>query len=119
MESGTVIKAPEDIIIIKLDKKDTGPEKAASGLLIVRGEMDEPKNIGTVYAVGEGRQLKNGVRIPMEVKVGDKIMFNPSGTMKFKHDGDDYLSLYSVSILAIIEDEYEDSFSNSLETSTQ
>jgi chaperonin GroES len=100
-----MIKAPEDIIIIKLDKKNTEPEKSASGLLIIKSETDEPKNIGTVYAVGEGRQLKSGVRIPMEVKVGDKIMFNPSGTMKFKHEGDDYLSLFSVSVLAIIEDE--------------
>jgi len=98
-----MIKAPEDIIIIKLDKKDTGPEKATSGLLIVRNEADEPKNIGIVYAVGEGRMLKNGVRIPMEVKVGDRIMFNPGGTMKFKHDGDDYLSLFSVSVLAILD----------------
>lgn len=114
-----MIKAPEDIIIIKLDKKDTGPEKAASGLLIIRSETDEPKNIGVVYAVGEGRQLKSGIRIPMEVKVGDKIMFNPNGTMKFKHDGDDYLSLYSVSILAIIESEDENSTSNSLEANSK
>jgi chaperonin GroES len=100
-----MIKAPEDIIIIKLDKKNTEPEKSASGLLIIKSETDEPKNIGIVYAVGEGRQLKNGVRIPMEVKVGDKIMFNHGGTMKFKHEGDDYLSLFSASVLAIIEDE--------------
>ncbi len=105
MGSGTVIKAPEDIIIIKVDKKSTEPQKNASGLLIIHNEQDEPKNVGIVHAVGEGRQLKSGVRIPMEVKVGDKIMFNPCGTVKFKHDGEDYLSLYSVSILAIIEDE--------------
>lgn len=102
-----MIKAPEDIIIIKLNKKDTGPEQTKSGLLILRSESDEPKNIGVVYAVGEGRQLKNGVRIPMDVKVGDKIMFNPSGTMKFKHENENYLSLFSVSVLAILGDEEE------------
>lgn len=100
-----MIKAPEDIIIIKLDKKDTGPEQTKSGLLVIRNETDEPKNIGVVYAVGEGRVLKNGVRVPMEVKVGDKIMFNTGGTMKFKHEEEDYLSLFSVSVLAILEDE--------------
>lgn len=104
MESGTMIKAPEDIIIIKLDKKSTEPEQTKSGLLIIKSETDQPKNIGTVYAVGEGRQLKSGVRIPMDVKVGDKIMFNPSGTMKFKHEEEDYLSLFSVSVLAILGD---------------
>jgi len=100
-----MIKAPEDIIIIKLDKKSTEPEQTKSGLLIIKSETDQPKNIGTVYAVGKGRQLKSGVRIPMDVKVGDKIMFNPSGTMKFKHQEEDYLSLFSVSVLAILGDE--------------
>jgi chaperonin GroES len=102
-----MIKAPEDIIIIKVEKKDTGPEKSASGLLIIRNETDDPKNIGIAYAVGEGRQLKSGVRVPMDVKVGDRIMFNPNNVMKFKHDGDDYLSLYSASVLAILGDEEE------------
>jgi chaperonin GroES len=102
-----MIKAPEDIIIIKLDKKNTEPEQTKSGLLIIKNETDEPKNIGTVYAVGEGRQLKSGVRIPMEVKIGDRIMFNPSGTMKFKHEEENYLSLFSVSVLAILGDEEE------------
>jgi co-chaperonin GroES (HSP10) len=43
----------------------------------------------------------------MDIKVGDKSMYNPSGVMKFKHEGEDYLSLFSVSVLAIIEDEDE------------
>jgi len=102
-----MIKAPEDIIIIKLEKKDTGPEQTKSGLLVIRNEVEQPKNIGIVHAVGEDRQLKSGVRIPMEVKVGDKIMFNPSGTMKFKYEEEDYLSLFSVSVLAILEGEEE------------
>jgi chaperonin GroES len=111
-----MIKAPEDIIIIKLKKKDAGPEQTKSGLLILRSETEEPKNVGIVYAVGEGRLLKNGIRVPMDVKVGDKIMFNQSGTMKFKHDGDDYLSLYSASVLTIIEGEDEDDTGNTLES---
>jgi len=101
-----MIKAPEDIIIIKVEKK-TEPEKTSSGLLISVGPSEEPKNIGIAFAVGEGRQLKSGVRVPMDVKVGDKIMFNPNNVMKFKHDGDDYLSLYSASVLAILGDEDE------------
>ena len=100
-----MIKAPEDIVIIKLGKKESEPEQTKSGLLIIKNETDEPKNIGVVYAVGEGRMLKSGVRAPMEVSVGDRIMFNPGGTMKFKHDGDDYLSLYTASILAILDGE--------------
>ena len=105
MGSGTVIKAPEDIIIIKLDKESTEPQKNSSGLFVITSPAEQAKNIGVVYAVGEGRQLKSGVRIPMEVKVGDRIMFNPSGTVKFKHKEENYLSLYSISVLAILGDE--------------
>ena len=107
MGSGTMIKAPEDIIIIKVEKKSSEPEQKASGLLIIQSETDAPKNIGVAFAVGEGRQLKSGVRVPMDVQVGDRIMFNPNNVMKFKHDGDDYLSLYSSAVLAILGDEDE------------
>lgn len=104
MGSGTVIKAPEDIIIIKKEKK-TEPEQTKSGLFLTNLGDEDNKNIGVVVAVGEGRQLRNGVRAPIDVKVGDKIMYNPGGVMTFKHDEDEYLSLFSVSVLAILEGE--------------
>jgi chaperonin GroES len=101
-----MIKAPEDVIIIKKEKKSSEPEKSASGLLIIAdNNADEARNIGVAFAVGEGRQLRSGVRIPMDVKVGDKIMFNPNNVIKFKHEGEDYISLFSASVLAILEDE--------------
>jgi chaperonin GroES len=102
-----MLKAPEDIIIIKIEKKNSEPEKSASGLLIIQNELEQPKNIGIAFAVGEGRQLKSGVRIPMDVKVGDKIMFNQNNVVKFKHEGEDYISLFSASVLAILESEDE------------
>ena len=101
-----MLKAPEDIIIIKKEKKSSEPEKSASGLLIIADTNDEEsKNIGIAFAVGEGRQLKSGVRVPMDVKVGDRIMYNPNNVVKFKHEGEDYISLFSASVLAILGDE--------------
>ena len=103
-----MLKAPEDIIIIKKEKKTSEPEKTSSGLLIMAdNNAEEAKNIGIAFAVGEGRQLRSGVRIPMDVKVGDKIMFNPNNVVKFKHEGEDYISLFSASVLAILEGEDE------------
>lgn len=102
-----MIKAPEDIVIIKKEKK-TEPEQRKSGLILANLDESDKKNIGVVVAVGEGRQLRSGVRVPMEVKIGDKIMYNPSGVMTFKHEDDEYLSLFSVSILAILEGEEDD-----------
>lgn len=102
-----MLKAPEDIVIIKKEKKTNEPEKSASGLLMIVNDDEDSKNIGTVVLVGEGRQLRSGVRVPMDVKVGDKVMYNPGGVMKFKHEGEEYLSMFSVSILAILEDDDE------------
>jgi chaperonin GroES len=103
-----MLKAPEDVIIIKKEKKSSEPEKSASGLLIIAdNNADEARNIGVAFAVGEGRQLRSGVRVPMDVKVGDKIMFNPNNVIKFKHEGEDYISLFSASVLAILEGEDE------------
>jgi chaperonin GroES len=99
-----MIKAPEDIVIIKKEKQ-TEPEQTKGGLFLANLGDEEQKNTGVVVAVGEGRQLRNGVRAPMEIKVGDKVMYNPSGAMTFKHNGDDYLSLFTVSILAILDGE--------------
>ena len=99
-----MIKAPEDIIIVKLEKK-TEPEKSAGGLFLVQLDSEESKNIGVVVEVGPGRVLRSGVRLEPEVKVGDKIMYNPGGTMKFKHEGEDYLSMFSSAVLAILEGE--------------
>lgn len=101
-----MLKAPEDVIIIKKEKKSSEPEKSASGLLIIAdNNADETRNIGVAFAVGEGRQLRSGVRVPMDVRVGDKIMFNPNNVIKFKHEGEDYISLFSASVLAILEGE--------------
>ena len=101
-----MIKAPEDIVIIKKEKK-TEPEQRKSGLVLANIGPEETKNMGIVVAVGEGRVLKTGVRVEMDVKVGDKIMYNPGGTMSFKHEDEDYLSMFTSSILAILEGEEE------------
>ena len=99
-----MIKAPEDIVIIKVEKTPE-LEQRKSGLVLAMLDDSEKKNIGTVVAVGEGRVLRSGVRIEMDVKVGDKIMYNPGGTMSFKHDNEDYLSMFTSAILAILEGE--------------
>jgi chaperonin GroES len=102
-----MIKAPEDIVIIKKEKK-TEPEQTKSGLFLSSLGDEDNKNTGIVVAVGEGRQLRSGVRAPMDVKIGDKIMYNPGGVMTFKHGEDEYLSLFSASVLAILEGEEDE-----------
>lgn len=65
--------------------KDAGPEKSAGGLFIAH---TEEKNVtGTILAVGTGRVSMDGTVIPLDVKVGDKILFNKNHSTEVK-DGD-------------------------------
>jgi chaperonin GroES len=95
-----MLKALEDRVIIKT-KKET--ETVSSSGLIIQAQPEVEK-IATVVAVGPGRVLPNGTQLEPDVSVGDKIVFNPMATMKLEYDGEEYLSIFSRDILAIIEE---------------
>ena len=62
----------KDQIIIR---QDAPKEKLDSGLYLPQGHRDLHDDFGTVLAVGPGRITSGGVRIPMEVKPGDRVLF--------------------------------------------
>jgi chaperonin GroES len=95
-----MLKALEDRVIIKTNKET---EKVSSSGLIIQAQPEIEK-IATVVAVGPGRVLPNGTQLEPDVSVGDKIAFNPMATMKLEYDGEEYLSIFSRDILAIIEE---------------
>lgn len=71
-----------DFIVVS---KDAGPEKTPSGLYIAH---TEEKNVtGTVLSVGSGRVSMNGTVVPLEVKTGDRVMFNKNMATEVK-EGD-------------------------------
>jgi chaperonin GroES len=97
-----MLKPLEDRVIVQ--QKKEAEKTTASGLVL--STMNEPEsNQGTVVAVGEGRVLPSGVRVEMDVAVGDKIIFNPYATQKVEHDGEEYHILFTKDILAILEGE--------------
>jgi chaperonin GroES len=73
----------------------------ASGIIIPDTVSKEKPEQGTVIAVGEGRWEK-GVRVPMSIKVGDKVVFSRYGYEEVKLDGEEYYILKEENILAII-----------------
>lgn len=86
--------------IIKEDKKESN--KTNSGI-IVPGSDKEPTYIGTVIVVGDGALLDNGLKVPMNVKVGDKVVYtNFSGT-PIINEGETFLVINERDILAIID----------------
>jgi len=89
-----------DKILIKPASQDE-MNTTASGIIIPDTVSKEKPEQGTVIAVGEGR-WENGKRIPLSVKVGDKVVFSRYGYDEVKLDGVEYYILKEENILAII-----------------
>ena len=93
------IKPLEDRVVVKpLEAEHT----TASGLVIPDTAKEKPQE-GEVIAVGAGRFDDKGERIPVDVTVGDKVVFSKYGGTELKYGDDEYLVLGSRDILAIIE----------------
>ncbi len=88
----------EDKIIVKQAQAET---QTASGLYIPDNAKEKPQQ-GEVLAVGSGRRDDKGERIPMDVKVGDKVLYSKYGGTEVHYDGEDYLIVSSRDVLAIL-----------------
>lgn len=88
----------EDKIIVKQAEAET---QTASGLYIPDNAKEKPQQ-GEVLAVGPGRRDDKGERIPMDVKVGDKVLYSKYGGTEVHHEGEDYLIIASRDVLAIL-----------------
>jgi len=84
-------------------KPNEGEEKTATGLYLPETAKEKPQQ-GEVIAVGPGRFDEEGAtRIPLDVKVGDLVLFAKYGGTEIKLDGDKLLILKESDILAVIE----------------
>ena len=88
----------EDRIVVR---PAAAEETTASGLVIPDTAKEKPQQ-GEVLAVGEGRFGDDNDRIPMEVKVGDKVVFSKYGGTEITIDGEDLLILAARDVLAIV-----------------
>lgn len=94
------IKPLEDRILVQtLEAEQT----TASGLVIPDTAKEKPQE-GTVIATGPGRFDEDGdKRIPLDVKVGDTVIYSKYGGTEVKYNGQEYLLLSARDILAIVE----------------
>ena len=88
----------EDKIIVKQAEAQT---QTASGLYIPDNAKEKPQQ-GEVLAVGPGRRDDKGERIPMDVKVGDKVLYSKYGGTEVHYEGEDYLIVGARDSLAIL-----------------
>jgi len=92
------IKPLEDRIVVKTLEAET---TTASGLVIPDTAKEKPQE-GEVLAVGPGRIDDKGNRVPLDIKVGDKVIYSKYGGTEVKYGGNEYLILSSRDVLAIV-----------------
>ena len=88
----------EDRIVVQASDAES---TTASGLVIPDTAKEKPQE-GTVLAVGPGR-FEDGARVPLDVKVGDKVLYSKYGGTEVKYAGEEYLVLSARDVLAVIE----------------
>jgi chaperonin GroES len=89
----------QDRIIVKRVEEET---KTAGGLFIPETAKEKPQR-GEVIAVGNGKKTEDGKILPVDVKVGDKVLFGKYAGTEIKIDGEDYLIMREDDILGIME----------------
>jgi chaperonin GroES len=92
-------KPLKDRVFVKYTSEE---EKTAGGLFIPDSAKEKPQK-GVVMEVGSGRITDDGKRQPLEVKVGDTILFDKYSGSKIKIDDEEYLIIREEDILGIIE----------------
>jgi chaperonin GroES len=92
------IKPLEDRIVVQPSEAE---QVTASGIVIPDTAKEKPQE-GTVLAVGPGR-FEDGARVPLDVQVGDTVLYSKYGGTEVKYSGEEYLVLSARDILAVIE----------------
>ena len=94
-----MIKPLADRVVIKaLDRE----EVTKSGIVLPDTATKEKPQEGEVIEVGTGRTLDNGQKVALEVKKGDRVIFEKYAGSEIKVDGQDYLVLSERDILAVV-----------------
>ncbi len=86
------------IIVQRLEEE----EKTKGGIIIPDTATEKPIE-GKIIAVGAGKINKDGKKVPLEVKKGDRVLYAKYGGTEVKIDGEEYLIMKEDDILAIIE----------------
>ena len=83
-------------------ERESSEEKTSGGIFLPDSAKDKPSR-GTVISIGTGRLLSDGTRAPMQVKVGDKVIFTSYAPDELKVGEEAYLLMREEDVLAVIE----------------
>ena len=85
------------LIVRRIEEKES-----RKGSIIIPDTAKEKPQEGEVIAVGNGKILDNGTKVPLDVKAGDKILFGKYSGTDIKIDNEEYLILREDEVLAVI-----------------
>jgi chaperonin GroES len=97
-EVKTVIKPLGDRVVVKRIEEEP---KTKGGIVLPDTAKEKPQK-GKVIAVGTGRILESGQRVPLEVKEGDIVVFAKYGGTEIEIDGEEYVILSERDLLAVL-----------------
>ncbi|MFN3454696.1 MAG: co-chaperone GroES [Pseudobdellovibrio sp.] len=85
-----------------LVRRTAEEEKTAGGLFIPDSAKEKPQR-GEIVAAGKGRITEDGKVLPLEVKVGDKVLFSKYAGTEIKFDGTEFLMMREEDVLGIVQ----------------
>ncbi|MEB3193263.1 MAG: co-chaperone GroES [Snowella sp.] len=95
----STVKPLADRVFVKVSAAE---EKTAGGIYLPDNAKEKPQ-VGEVVAVGPGKRNDDGSRSPLEVGVGDKVLYSKYAGTDIKVDGNDYVLLAEKDILASVQ----------------
>ncbi len=86
------------VLIRRIEEQET----VRGGIIIPDTAKEKPQE-GEVVAVGNGKILENGQRVPLDIKAGDRILFGKYAGSEIKIEGEEYLILREDEVLGVLE----------------
>ncbi len=96
MNTVSVRPLNDRILVKRMEEDQTTP----GGIIIPDSAKEKPQR-GQVVAAGKGRILEDGKKVPLDLKVGDTILFGKYSGTELKLDGDDYLMMREEDVLGV------------------
>ena len=86
------------IVVKRIEEQET----VRGGIVIPDSAKEKPQE-GEVVAVGQGKRLEDGKLVPLDVKVGDRILFGKYSGSDIKLDGDEYMIMREDEVLGVLD----------------
>ena len=88
------------LVVKRIEEQET----VRGGIIIPDSAKEKPQE-GEVMAVGHGKRMEDGKLVPLDVKVGDRILFGKYSGSDIKVDGDEYLIMREDEVLGVLDAE--------------